>query len=372
MENIAVIVPGLMGSSLIRHGQPLWTDDLWANYQLLTSNPSLLNWHHARPADNTKLIEAFRLPIVGNNYNEYCIYRELVRSLRQHHNYGVGDRILCFPYDWRQSIMETAIQLGRTINSRYGIASDREGRQKPDSSRRFHIIGHSLGALIARIAIYNHYIHPQNVAILIQVGPPLEGSPCAFKALFGETGSQLLPYLSIFSLLRYSFRWKNLTPLYQILAKTLRTMPAVYELLPPNTNYVWIKNKGRTMVNPLNDTVIDPNTRASVIALHNRLRDSINMIMNEGINVVTVYCGFYYRKKTDISYVAENIGPSSGPYTYKFDRRYSSTHYGDGTVLETSATFSGRDSATSQSVMNAEHREMCCNPNVVKHIINLI
>lgn len=366
MEKIAVIVPGIMGSSLMQQGQALWTDNIWDNYNRLSANPGLLAWTPGSPATATNIIEQFTLnplPI------QFCTYKSLLDALRQHHEYGINNRTYVFSYDWRQSIEDAALGLGTSISRTYNIPADNSQRQDPSSNYRFNMIGHSMGALIARIAIYNHYIHPANVESLIQIGAPLEGAACAFRPLYDE-GRGALPGLELFYS-RYAFLWRKRKAVMRALAETLRRTPGMCDLLPPqHQNYVWVRNPGQ-MINPLNDNVLDPTLKNDANNLHSQLAQSISMLSRENVRVETIYCT-YFRKVTDQTYDAEKVTDQSGSLTYRVNGIRDSTNTGDGTVLETSATFSNCDVGVRRPVVGTKHAYMCCKRNVIQLIMSII
>ncbi len=111
-----------------------------------------------------------------------------------------------FPYDWRDDIVQSAETLRSFIHERVG-------------SKRVHIVAHSMGGLVARVAL-----HTEPTLLsggrLVMLGTPNHGSVIALLALTSQLGAT-----TFFQLLA------SLTPRVNAM-EVARTLPGFYELLP--------------------------------------------------------------------------------------------------------------------------------------------
>src|SRR5262249_34826573 len=117
-----------------------------------------------------------------------ALFGRLLRWLRSHpafrHQRGVQE----FAYDWRESISNAARWLGSKLSLEFGDVN------RPSDKVRFSLITHSMGGLVARVAVTDGYVHPQNVRTIIHIGTPLRGSASAFRCLHRDP----LPFLDWF------------------------------------------------------------------------------------------------------------------------------------------------------------------------------
>src|SRR5262249_38059372 len=152
------------------------------NYRRLANNPAVLQYdgRGATPVGILKSIR-FGVPMLHKG-----VFRRLLMRLHAH---AAFQRVFEFPYDWRESISETARWLGSTLELAFGTIN------RP-SDVRFTLVTHSMGGLVARVALVDGHIHPDNVRTLVHIGTPLRGSASAFRSLHREA----LPFL-------YDFVW---------------------------------------------------------------------------------------------------------------------------------------------------------------------
>jgi pimeloyl-ACP methyl ester carboxylesterase len=117
-------------------------------------------------------------------------------------------RVHMFPYDWRHSVRETADALSRFIINLPGT-----------TTHPIHIVAHSMGGLIARLAL-RQGSELLRGGKLVMLGTPNHGSVLALAALTSEFGAKAFFHL--------------LSPLVPKVDAMLvaRTWPSVYELLP--------------------------------------------------------------------------------------------------------------------------------------------
>ena len=112
---VAVVVPGIMGSTLFYGEDPerreeIWGENFRTNYRRLLSNPTLLRWN-GRPAESSLLENVYISNVV--RFPKYRLWRGLLQYLYGHPEFGPHDRTLIYSYDWRQSLLETARYLGK-------------------------------------------------------------------------------------------------------------------------------------------------------------------------------------------------------------------------------------------------------------------
>lgn len=130
----------------------------------------------------------------------HSVYRPLRETLEQHW------RVHEFPYDWRDNIARSADALRSFIHDRVGTG-------------KVHIVAHSMGGLVARIALHNE---PTLLGggHLVMLGTPNHGSIIALLALTSQLGAS-----AFFKLLA------SLTPKVNAMA-IADTWPGFYELMP--------------------------------------------------------------------------------------------------------------------------------------------
>lgn len=107
------------------------------------------------------------------NYNQWKIpsfiheYQGLIDTLKNL-GYQQNKDFYLFAYDWRQPIEKTIDDLNNFLD------------QLTINNQQFHLIGHSLGGLIARIFTQKY---PQKIAKIISVGSPHQGAVQVYKPL---------------------------------------------------------------------------------------------------------------------------------------------------------------------------------------------
>jgi pimeloyl-ACP methyl ester carboxylesterase len=228
-----VIVPGILGSELLRpDGTHLW-----------------LNLRNALGHHDLTL--PFRLPftesrddlvpggLVGVDtvlprvfgFTEYADLLQLLASAGFRRDAAPAPRTLhVFTYDWRRDLVESARRLGEWLDERAAAAGD--------PGLRFNVIGHSMGALVARYYLRYGGVEPgsdlpvtwagaKRIRSLALVAPPNAGSIGALDAILN--GSRVgLSYTTL-------------------AASVVSRMPSIYELLPPPAARPLIDGRGREL-----------------------------------------------------------------------------------------------------------------------------
>ena len=172
-------------------------------------------------------------------FTEYADLLELLTSAgyeRVNGDTGPARGCHVFTYDWRRDLVESARRLGEWLDERARSAG------QPDL--RFDVIGHSMGALVARYYLRYGGAEPgpdvavtwegaRRIRSLTLVAPPNAGSIGSLDALVN--GSRVgLSYTTL-------------------AASVVARMPSIYELLPPRETRPLIDGRGREMDADLHD-----------------------------------------------------------------------------------------------------------------------
>ena len=213
-----VFVPGIMGSQLLRpDGSEAWLNlgNAIGHHDLRL--PGTLPFLKDRDDLQPGLLvgtDAFLPRAFG--FTEYADFIDLMDAAKFEPGLGKGHRYAVFTYDWRRDIVESARGLALRLE---GLAAE-----TGDPDARFHLVGHSMGALVARYYLRFGGAEPRTgdpvrwlgarrVASVVQVAPPNAGSIASLGAILdGE---------------RVGFSYTTLA------GPVVRRMPSVYQLLPP-------------------------------------------------------------------------------------------------------------------------------------------
>lgn len=345
---VAVVVPGIMGSTLSYERNPNRQEEIWGenfpmNYRRLLSNPTLLRWN-GTPAESSLLENVYISKTV--RWRKYRLWEELLRYLRDHPEFGDQDRCLLFGYDWRQSLLKTAERLGERLSEHA------EGIESPGEELRYVFFTHSMGGLVVRIALALGAIDPSKVDRIVHIGTPLQGAPSAFRSAY-ESGS--LPFLRELS---HLFRGKNAPRFFGHLLDNVRTFDSIYQLMPPvDHDYMFYTPTHRA--NPLAEELVPSAKRELAEQAHELLREAEKTISDRGIESITIYAK-YSQNTTDIEYSVQQLGAPNRGYEIIEVR---GTNDGDGTVPKWSAA--GNSSSQQQPLMHVDHATMCNNHKVV-------
>src|SRR5262249_15376893 len=143
----AVIVPGIMGSGLLRKdGTHVWLNLRNAVGQYNLSLPFVLplSESHDDLQPGSLLGTEYRLPRMFG-FTEYYDLLELLESAGFQPARRTGGRGLVhhvFAFDWRRDLVEAVRRLDETLEALADARGDRDAR--------FNLIGHSMGGLLAR------------------------------------------------------------------------------------------------------------------------------------------------------------------------------------------------------------------------------
>ncbi len=146
------------------------------------------------------------------------------------HPYTDGVDFFTFAYDWRQEIATVTAPLLRQELEKYARLHE-EKTGIPAADTKFILVGHSMGALVARTFLSENPQWANRIAAMYLVGPPNLGSVKSIKTLIvgpGGLKENALSFpASLLNLLPNNVD-ANITKLTAI------SRPSLYELLPFN------------------------------------------------------------------------------------------------------------------------------------------
>ena len=227
LEDLVVVVPGILGSNLARVDACGARHEIWGTgpvtilrnvvtfgkrMQSLAIKPCA---HPDEPEDGivaTGLIGDFRL-IPG--FIGIAGYDGLISRLRNDNGLST-DQVRGFPYDWRLSSRVNGRLLARFLDEEVG----RWRTSRGNSDLRAVLVCHSMGGLVARWCVEREHGH-ELVSRIITIGTPYKGAGIALEAL---ANGVRLP--------------KHIGPRFDDL---VRSLPSVRELLP---TYACVRDGG--------------------------------------------------------------------------------------------------------------------------------
>ena len=219
-----IFLPGIMSSCLevtLPSGasRVVWDGDILTMFRTFFSEPEVL--HAFTTLRPTKIVE--ELTVGPFAYDD--IYKTLFNFLGNSLGYLDGTDFFRFPYDWRQSVFTEAQRLIDYIDN-----------ELPAGQQEIAILGHSLGALVARAAVMIGHVKliPKGVTKVIELAPPHFGSSVALQ--------RILEFPVLASLRRILGRYLAFgVPIFEgLLVSLVRSMPSVWELVPPATEPILV------------------------------------------------------------------------------------------------------------------------------------
>jgi pimeloyl-ACP methyl ester carboxylesterase len=217
LRDVIVVVPGIGGSYLFQHGKPIWAPTAGAAYRAASGAKALTLDDES--GDPDKLAGGVAATGLVNDIHilpglwKIDGYNRLIAAIEKTFKTSKafpGDNkranLIIFPYDWRRDNRITARRLQNAVNG----FLDRWHKETSFKDAKVILITHSMGGLISR-----HYLDVlggwQDCRALFTFGTPFRGSLNALDALINGV--------------------KKLGGLIN-LSSALRSMPAVYQLLP--------------------------------------------------------------------------------------------------------------------------------------------
>lgn len=174
-KKAVLFIPGIMGSSFQVGTQKVWSREVVELWHTLVRNPPLLGLPEATA---TAILDLAVMPVLS----DHAYYQKI---LQIHHRIPAfdGAALVPFSYDWRQDFDLILQRFREKIQAEFGIQYE-NGRARRQPEWEFHVIGHSMGALVALLAAHRELIHYSNIRNLILIAPPLAGSPEIFRFTF--------------------------------------------------------------------------------------------------------------------------------------------------------------------------------------------
>jgi pimeloyl-ACP methyl ester carboxylesterase len=329
-KRVAVLIPGILGSVLEDSaGGQIWGEDFHKNYTMLLGNPGLIAWNGQKA--RARLLKIVRFGDHWYSPKDY-LWEAICTKVAFPTEFGNPTNIIEVGYDWRQSNVTSAGDVASFLSRCLGSPLSRP--PPPAEERRLTVIMHSMGGLVARIAVARGLIHPRWIDRLLHIGSPLYGAQSAFGSLFGA--EDILPLISLLVSAR---RLKNRDRFLQFLQTCIRSCPSIYELLPRRQiPYLrpWV-DRGSSpitnrLTNPLNENYIDPALVAYAVNAHALLDKACTTLSRAKIPSFTIYTHSHPSLKTEIEFFAQ--AQQGG---YRVVEVTGLTSFGDGTVPSDSA-----------------------------------
>ena len=358
---VAVLIPGIMGSSLYQSSvggrQYLWSESLWDNYQTLVSNPSVLAWTGQKA--EAELIDTIQFTRFG--LRGWHLWTRVLSFLSGHPEFGKAGYVLRLGYDWRQSLADTGQELLGDIDRRLRI---RFPGTAPDAIR-LTLVTHSMGGLLVRAAIGVGALPPDRIDRIVHIGSPLEGAPDAFYAAYA---GKRLPMLRDISDMIHG---RNSYLFWDLLKATVQTFPSVYEVMPFPDNKFLAYTPSRQF-NPFDadpPSYIDPIYLIRARAFHQVMQDAETIIAEDKIIVYTLSTQSHSQCLTDVGYRVKAV---AAPFVgYEVLEVMGRTTSGDGTVLADSARGNPL-TCKNVPVVNVKHSAMCNDKKVVRVLASVV
>jgi len=342
-KNPVIIIPGVMGTQLIRdYGDKseIWPDIL----RLLIPGPdSQLNDLSLLPSGEEDSNFPIKTGDIIRNISSKHIFDNLISDFTSN-GYTEGEDLFVFPYDWRFSNTKNAELLKEKINQ---ILNDTE-KEKVD------IVAHSMGGLLAKEYIKEN--GKDKINHLVFLGTPHLGAPKAMKALVYGDDMGISILLGLLGL--NPERVKVIS----------QNMPSTYELLP-SSKYVSDLRYVSEKISGSDPTYFDYNQtkkfleeegiNENLVQSADTFHQSIDDIDLSGINVSNISaCG-------EPTLSAINISKKLIGKDYKLD--YTN---GDGTVpLDSSA---GVSNVNRYFVDQVEHSALPSAEDVPDTVLNIL
>lgn len=221
MTEVVILLPGIMGSTLLKDGELIWPGSLSELLLPYDKLPQLMD----PDLEVGDIIRSFSIS---------SQYQSLIDALG---NAGFTEKSGDFkptlrvcPYDWRKDNRLAADRLVQVVKQ---VRADHGG------DVIIHLLAHSMGGLVSRYFLesgrYSEDSCPgfNNIRRLITMGTPHRGAPLALCAALGQMGRLFLSAAQV----------KQLAGCYDF--------PSLYQLFPPpGEPFVW-NNAGNQRLAPL-------------------------------------------------------------------------------------------------------------------------
>ena len=355
MERVAVLIPGIMGSSLWHDDGSgrvdIWAEDFSKTYRGLIRATAPLAWV-GKKASAEVMKKVWFSP---SPWRAIDLWGAIETYVAGHPEFGQPARQVWFGYDWRQSLLESAKDLGAALSAHTG-----ENVAAPPpigSETRFVIIAHSMGGVLARVAVGRKELHPGWLERVITIGSPLQGAPQALNSLYGTVSP--IPYLTL--LIRL-FHPVNGQPFFDALRLCMQSFPSAYQLLP-HKGWSYLYRGPQHASNALDENDIPTSYKEGAREAHEAVRIGGRELAQAHTTWRAIYTRSHPSRPTEMLYQVR-----SGQGGYDIEKILLKTDLGDGTVPALSATDGHTASPPALPVTAVTHHKMCNDTSVLNQL----
>ncbi len=348
--NPLLIVPGVTGTELLLNAKPVWLD---LPQLLINSSDDFMNvldFNGQGLAINTSVVPGQVIKSLNYSFGTYHYLDLLINDLNAA-GYKLDESIFMFPYDWRLSAKDLALQLAQKVTE----ILTKTGAAKVD------IIAHSYGGLITKQYLLSH---GPEIGKTILVGVPNLGSANAAKTLlFGDNLG--IPLLSS-----------------EEIRKLSQNMPSIYDLLPskeyflhnqgyyddfanPNVKSILNYDQSKDFLISLgkNKTLLEQSEQLHVNSFDNFIPSDPNNTFN------IVGCALPTLKTINKMFYGQGSILSK---ILKQPKYRITTDNGDGTVLLPSASHIQIPAKNTFYMPGVEHGKLLSSPGIIGQILALL
>jgi pimeloyl-ACP methyl ester carboxylesterase len=347
---VFVLVPGLTGSVLRRHGKDLWGPSAGALLGAALSRGRLRSLVlQEDPVDRDDLgdgVVATRLfPDVHLIPGLWKIdgYTKLSDSLCRSLRLVPGQSFFEFPYDWRRDVRVAARLLARRAH----VWLTRWQRRSGNDEARLILVAHSMGGLVARAFLELHEGW-RSTRALVAFGTPFRGAPTALDALSNGVRKGPLGLVDLTALARSCTSVHQLLPFYPVVETGGRGFARVVETKLPN---------------------LDPSRVARGVAFHHEIRRAVESHRRSS----------RYREHGCAIYPVVGIDQTTPQSARLVDGRLELVpswrgrdHSGDGTVPRASATPLEKGHEGREMYVGTRHASLQSAVAALTHVVGLL
>jgi hypothetical protein len=282
------------------------------NYSMIRNNSSILQWvNQPAAAQLWKDVTFHPIPFIG-----ISLWDKTLRYLA-----GKSTSVVECPYDWRQSLQDSACHIVGLLGSSQGISTSL-AEVAPPNSVCFDMITHSMGGLVLRTAIGMRILHPSWLGKILHLAPPLQGSAAAFRCVVDRT---TLPMLNEFL---HLVHLRNFLSFKNMVFDVFRTFPSIYELMPPD-NVQFLHAPSGKQISPGSVSQVDSTLFTAAKQTHKYIALADSILASSAVRVEVIFTALNNGSETDFGY-------RYNPRSSSIEETYVS-HFGDGTVHSSSA-----------------------------------
>ena len=355
LRDMIVVVPGIMGSNLSRHGKPAWATSLGRLTLIaagLGGSLKALALGNDSPdevdiGDGVEATGLIRTPCILPRLIKADGYGHTVSRLRDYFETEEdpsGGNFHEFPYDWRRDNRYSAKRLKSFVTTRLAAWRKQAG---PDAKIVF--IAHSMGGLVAR-----YYLEVlegwRDCKALITLGTPFRGSPQSLDFL--ANGYRIGGIIDLSTVMQSFTSVYQLLPTYPMVTADGTQRRVIETTGIPNIDYAKVK-AAKAFHDELRDAVARNGSNAEY---HN---DGYRLIPMIGRDQPTLQSA----SLTGARLAANSIAPTGLP---------EHLWGGDGTVPRLSASPSDLDGMARESFVAERHASLHVHEYILLDIIGKV